>query len=569
MRGMKTSLYCVVLLGMLMAVTSTHGHALAEQQDGPGRNPANMASPYVPVDSWVYPAFELLEAKGYVQSAFFDLRPWTRLDCARLIEEAEELTEDQAVDNSVRKTLNSLRQEFAVELKRRAGDRNLEFKVDSTYQRTTLIAGKPLTDGYHFAETLVDDDGRPFGEGTNLYSGIAVRATAGPFAAYVRAEAQRVPSVFTPNAEVQQQIATADFTPFGAAGPQAGFFRGRLLDANVSIAFANNQMTFGQQTLWWGPARSGATLFSNNAEPIDMLRYDRVRPIELPGFLKLLGPIRSQLLIGRLSGAQYVHTAETTFGTPGVALRNQPWINGQKFTFEPTPNFQFGVSRTVLFAGKGAPFTTASFLRSVFSTGNGSEQKDPGDRRSAFDAMYRIPGLRQCLSGYFDGFTDDEPFPLLYPSRSAWISGFVYRCVPRLTHVTFRAEGLISPHRSLFPGFYYFNVHYLSGYTNNRQLIGSWIGREGQGEQLWSTWQISPRSSVELSGRSMNASSEFLHGGSLRDLRASGDIAFGSDWQLHAEDQVEQWHFPLLMAKTQHNNEVTLQLSYRPSGRAK
>jgi len=61
------------------------------------RNVANMASPYVPVESWVYPAFALLAANGYVQSAFFDLRPWTRLDCARLIEEADDLSTDHHV----------------------------------------------------------------------------------------------------------------------------------------------------------------------------------------------------------------------------------------------------------------------------------------------------------------------------------------------------------------------------------------------------------------------------------------------------------------------------------------
>jgi hypothetical protein len=72
-----------------------------------------MASTYVPVDSWVYPAFELLAAKGYVQSAFFDLRPWTRLDCPRLIEEADDLTADQPISNEVAATLRSLKQGFA------------------------------------------------------------------------------------------------------------------------------------------------------------------------------------------------------------------------------------------------------------------------------------------------------------------------------------------------------------------------------------------------------------------------------------------------------------------------
>ncbi len=473
---------------------------------------ANMASTYVPQESWVYPAFERLAAEGYLPTAFFSLRPWTRMDCARLVEEAEGRIPEEPLTADAPTLLQSLKEEFASELARRSGDHNKELRLESLDQRETAIAGRPLTDGFHFAETLVDDDGRPFGEGINIYSGASFRATAGPFAAYIKTEIQRVPSAPT------------------------GFFRGRILEANVSVAFSNNQFTLGRQSLWWGPARSGATLFSNNAEPIDMLRYDRVRPFVLPGFLRLLGPIRAQVLVGRLSGAQFVHPVSTFFGSPGVALRDQPFLHGEKFSFKPTPNFEFSVSRTVIFGGAGSPVNTATFLRSVFSAGTANGKNDPGDRRAAFDAQYRIPGLRRCLTGYFDGFADDEPFPLNYPTESVWLSGFFLRCVPRLPRLTFRAEGLLSPHRDLaFPGFFYFNVHYLSGYTNNRQLIGSWIGREADGQQAWATWHFSPRSSLELSGRSMTVNREFLRGGSLRDLRVAADIAVRPEWQVRVD----------------------------------
>jgi hypothetical protein len=547
---------------MLIAVRQAAGFVAVK--DSSRFDPPNMASPYVPLDSWVYPAFESLADKGYIQSAFFDLRPWTRLDCARLVDEADELTGDQSVDQEVASSLKSLKQEFAPELARRAGARNAEVLIDSLYERTTAISGKPLTDGYHFAETLVNDDGRPFGRGWNNYYGSTARATFGPFAAFIRGEVQRVPEASTPDAQTEQQIALTDFTPEGQAGPASGFLRARLIEASVSFAFANNQFTLGKQQLWWGPARSSSTIFSNNAEPVTMLRYDRVSPMEFGGPLRLLGPIRVQLFLGRLSGAQYVHTDHTTLGSPGHALPNQPWIHGEKFTFEPTPNFQFGISRTVLFAGQGAPFTTGTFLRSIFSTGTGAEESDPGDRRVGFDARYKIPGLRSCMTGYVDGFTEDEPFPPLYPRRSTWISGFALRCFPKPSHFTLRAEGLISPHRDEFPGYYYFNVHYLSGYTNNRQLIGSWIGREGHGEQLWATWQISPRNSVELSGRSMNASTEFLHGGFLRDLNARADFVVRPEWEIHISAQSEWWRFPLLSAREQKDSTFTLQLSYQP-----
>lgn len=555
---------------MCLALTISTVTRSSGQQDSEQRDASNMASTYVPLESWVYPAFERLAAEGYLQSAFFDLRPWTRLDCARLIDEAEDQVGDSPTSPDTLALLRSLRQEFAAELRRRSGERNVEVRLESLNQRVTVISGEPLTDGFHFAETVVDDSGRPFAEGVNVYSGVSFRASAGPLSAYVSAEAQRTPSAPVLSAQAQEQIAAADFTPFAADGPATGFLRGRLLEANLSLAVSDNQFTFGRQSLWWGPARSGSTLFSNNAEPITMLRYDRVRPFELPGFLKGLGPIRVQLLVGRLSGAQYVHTEHTTFGTPGIALRDQPFIHGEKVSFRFTPNLEFGVSRTVLFGGQGAPVNVTTFLRSIFSAATGSEENDPGDRRNAVDAEYRIPGLRQCLSGYFDGFSEDQPFPLAYPTESAWISGLALRCIPHLPHLTFRAEGLLSPHRDLASaGFFYFNDHYLSGYTNNRQLIGSWIGREGHGEQMWSTWQLSPRSSIELTGRGMDVNREFLGGGTLRDLRMTAEFDLHREWQLHVEEQLESWRFPLLSAQQQHNSEFTVQLSYHPPERTR
>jgi hypothetical protein len=37
----------------------------------------NMASTYVPMESWVYPSFDRLATEEYVPSAIVSLRPWT------------------------------------------------------------------------------------------------------------------------------------------------------------------------------------------------------------------------------------------------------------------------------------------------------------------------------------------------------------------------------------------------------------------------------------------------------------------------------------------------------------
>jgi len=38
----------------------------------------------------VYPSLERLAALGYLSTAFLGIRPWTRMECARLLEEMDE-----------------------------------------------------------------------------------------------------------------------------------------------------------------------------------------------------------------------------------------------------------------------------------------------------------------------------------------------------------------------------------------------------------------------------------------------------------------------------------------------
>ena len=38
------------------------------------------------------------------------------------------------------------------------------FRLESVYSRTGYISGTPLRDGFHFAQTQINDFGRPYGE---------------------------------------------------------------------------------------------------------------------------------------------------------------------------------------------------------------------------------------------------------------------------------------------------------------------------------------------------------------------------------------------------------------------
>ncbi len=543
----------------------------AIDSDEKQRNPSNMASTYVPLDSWVYPAFDRLAALGYVQTDFVALRPWTRMECARLVQEAGDRAADEESDAGAAVLYRNLAAEFALELRREDGAANSGMQIESIYNQVVDIAGRPLTDGFHSAQTINNNFGRPYGEGVNSYTGAALRAQAGWFAFYLRGEYQQSGGVPALSPAAQSAIAHADFTPAAAEGPASNVSRFRLLDTYVSVAFKNNQISVGKQSLWWGPNFGGPMLYSDNAEPITMLRYDRVSPFKLPGFLGWLGPMRVQFFVGQLSGYQFMNIPTPgqpgfthIVGQPGISLSPQPYIHGEKVTLNPTPNLELSVARTVIFGGPGFPATLGHFWNSLVSVapGNGGPN-DPGDRRASFDFKYRIPGIRDWLTLYSDSFTNDEVFPLAYPTHSGWSPGVYLAKLPYFHKVDFRAEGAFTPTR-LFPGFFYFDVNWLSGYTNNRELLGSWVGRQGSGYQLWSTCWFSARTTVQANYRSMWVDHSFLQGGSLKDLGLVTNVALSAEFSLQVSAQYERWHFPLLTAGTVSNMTTSFQISYSP-----
>ena len=531
-------------------------------EDGAGGG-TSIASPYVPLDSWVYAAFDRLSALGYAPTAFAGLRPWTRRECARLVEEVGERVEPDGNGEPAR-LYAALAAEFAAEVGD-VGEGGGRAEIDSVYLRSISIAGAPLRDGFHFAQTIVNDYGRPYGEGWNVLGGLSARASSGPFAAYVRAEYQRAPAIPPWPADVQNAIAAADFDPAAPVPPSAAASRLRLVEAYVALQWRHTTFSFGRQSLWWGPGRGGPLLFSSDAEPVTMLRVDQSEPVKLPSIFGRLGPMRTQFFLGRLAGQQFVDTPAGVVGAAGQSFDPQPYVHGEKVSFRPTPNLEFAISRTVLFGGPSFPVTLRSFWDSFLSRSTSNNAGDPGDRRSGFEFSYRVPGLRDRLQIYLDSFTDDEVSPLEFPTHAAWNPGIYLPKIPGLRRLDFRAEGFLTPARSeYFPGFYYYNVRYHAGYTNAGLLLGNWIGREGKGFQGWSTYWFSAQNKVEVSYRQMEVDRSFLRGGRLQDFRVAGQWSVRSNLAVSASVQHERWNFPLLSAAARSNTAAAVQLTYQP-----
>jgi membrane-associated phospholipid phosphatase len=551
---------------------------------GERRSPANMGSPYVPLNSWVYPAFERLAAMGYVPSAMLGMRPWTRLECVRLLEEAQ--TRMGSVEGngpkSAAKIISSLEREFSNELVQLSGGSNRNLELNSLYTRVTGISGQPLTDGYHFGQTIINDNGRPYQEGFNAIAGFTGWGTAGPLVGYIQGEYQHAPSAPALPLAARQVIGQADSLPTMPALATPSVDRFRVVEGYVGLDWENWQVTAGKQNLWWGPGDGGPMMFSDNAEPVNMVQINRVTPFKLPSFLGWIGPMRVQFFIGQLGGQQF------TFGEPtgllgqwGTSLSDQPMIDGERLSFKPTPNLEFGFGLTTLFAGAGVPLTWTTFGRTLFSTstgnpgcyyiGPGCSSIDPGDRRSGFDMTYRLPGLRNWVTFYTDSFTDDQFSPVAYFDRSANSAGLYFARLPKLPEFSLRVEGVYTDNPlggNLCCGFYYSNDRYRNGYTDYGNLMGSWIGRDGQGAQAWLTYWESPRNSVQFQYRHQKVDALFIpYGGTLTDAGVKADLQVGPDMSVSAFLQYEKWNFPILRPGPTTDFTTSVQFTYSPHWR--
>jgi membrane-associated phospholipid phosphatase len=535
-------------------------------------SPANQGSPYVPLDSWIYPALDRLTGLGLIDSGFTGLRPWTRRECARMLNDAEEkLTDTGEVNSEAQKLISALEKEFSSETEGKVGSEGGAFRVESVYSRTEHISGMPLTDGYTFAQTQINDFGRPYGEGWSTANGFSAYATRGPWVAYVRGEEQSAPSIPTYSLTTRQTIQQVDQYPqLPPDSPQPSVAQLSLLDAYVGLMLSNWQVSFGKQSLSWGPGDGGSMTLSNNAPPINMFRISRTTPLKLPGVFGWLGPIRTEFFLGQLAGYEFIFSPAGFLGQFGQSLDPQPFIHGQKISFKPTRNFEFGFFRTTIFGGPGYPFTLHSLISSLFTTGNspaGSPDK-PGKRTSGLDLSYRLPYLRNWLTFYAEGLAFDQFSPIAYADRSAWRAGLYLSQFPLVRKLDLRVEGVYTDNPIggfVGHGFYYFNGTWRSGYTSNGNLLGSWIGREGQGAQAWSNYWFGARNRLQFNFRHQKVSQEFIPGGgTLTDVGVRGDYWVRSNLGLSVWVQHERWLFPVIQANATRNVTTAVEIMFAP-----
>ncbi len=589
----------VVLAGLALMAA---GLLAAEQPASPGSGvqaasaandagidcePVTGGAPYIPVDSWIYPAMMRLYALGYVDSVYLGMRPWTRESLGRMLDETENSLEDLnegPIADEAEGIYKALRDELSYDttIDPCAANKGT-FSVESVYSVERGISGTSLHDSYHLGSTIINDYGRPFSNGFNDYSGASGYASFGRFLLYARGEFQGAPSTagYSPTlaAELAADDGTTDYfnptcwmsgtscTPIPynqqttiPAGPIAAATRSRFVEAYVSAQVLNHVISFGKQDDWQGPGLGGAMSYSNNAENIYSFRINRIEPLDVPLLSRLTGLFRYEFLVGPLKGHSYPI---------------DPWVHVEKLSFRPTENVEFGFERTVIWGGKDhEPINIKSFLRSFFSVtapqpAVKNSPQDPGARFGAFDFSYRLPFVRNWLTLYCDSEVHDDVSPIDAPRRASWRPGIYLSHVPGIPKLDLRLEAVSTdPPVSTSNGghFMYYEVIERQGYTNNGQLFGDWIGREDKGGQGWITYHLSGNEWIQLGMRDQKAAKDFISGGTtLGDINFQAVKRVGKDFEINGKFAYEHWKAPVYLPGQQTVTTTTVQLTWFPN----
>jgi Capsule assembly protein Wzi/PAP2 superfamily len=530
----------------------------AESRDEvPARKPAPAGSPFVELDSWIYPALERLGALGYVHAEFLGMRPWTRIECAHLVEEAgEKLATEERIRGDIRASYDALEKEFRQDLNAAEQGSGPSVHVESLYSRTMGIDGRPLHDGYHFGQTIMDDYGRPYAEGVSTINGFSGWGTEGRFTVYVRGEFQQAGASPTYSQEVRNSIAFLDVNPVqpGTFPAQSQF---QLLDTYVAAPVADWNLSFGKQSMWWGPNDGSALLFSDNAEPIYMFRASRIQPIILPWIFRWMGPMKLDAFYGKLSGNQFPP---------------RPLIHGEKISFKPLRSLELGFTRTAEMGGVGRPLTLAAVWHSYLGVDRSSALQpnngNPGKRTGGLDVSWRPPYISNWLTLNLDMLADDDPSPLAAMHRAGYDVGMHLPRVPKIPKLELRFDAVNTdlPIKESRGGhFIYFDSFYHDLYTNKGNLIGSWVGREGTAFLGQSTYWLGARNSVEFAYRHQKVDADFIPGGgTLNDGSVRVNYWLHEDWNLSGAVQYEKWNFPILAATAQTNWTTSLAIGFWP-----
>ena len=402
------------------------------------------SSANIPLNSTIYQDLDKLSGLGLVDSGLQGFRPYTRLEAARLVTEARQNAAGEELLPVVQQLLQRLENELH----------------DQLVELHTLEGGAP--DSYFKPLRSLDleyifqngepsiypkTNARQFSLDYNDYGIDHDQKSSGRLSF---ATELRLDKFFLLEARPLLEIKGGE-----QVDPQ-------LLEGRVALGLGPVEVSFGRQALWWGEGRHGSLVLTNNAKPLDMLRFTNPSPIQLPWIFKYLGPFRFDVFWSRLEKERVV---------------SEPYFAGLRLDVKPLPWFELGASRTIIFGGKGRPNVGWSDFLTILGGKNLNGKVDTSDSVAAIDFRLKFPFLyRAELYGEVGG--EDEAGHWL--ANTAWLGGLFLPRIEPTGRLSLRFEYADLSHVDNNSPVWYRHGIYKSGYTYDQNILGHHVGGAGK-----------------------------------------------------------------------------------------
>lgn len=439
----------------------------------------------VPLGDWAYAALDKLQGFGLIQSDIQGSRPFSRIEVARLIDEAlgRKRASTGGIPPLVEDLLQRLQKDYREELALVGRGTDILAKsflkpVHEIQTGYVYVDGKPRQfvnlgkgDGNYPGSNsgivategtplLYNRDGINFGENSNYYLQFSsMLGYRDFFAGYVE------PILVARQTEGEMGlVGNKNWGPW--TYPLNGYTdatRLDLLKGYGKLSLGKAEIEAGRDSMWWGQGRHGSLLLTNNASPLDMIKLSNPEPITLPWVLSNLGLFKYSVFASRLQ--DYPDPPD-------------PWLGGFRLDFKPHPLFEMGFGLAMQCGGKGVPGLSWSDILKILSF----QSPKNANQLAALDLRMRIPFLRNAEFYMEYGGEDSGGLDFAHPNQivfddDAWLFGLYF---PRLTSdgkADLRLEYTRNAHRvDETPGFWYGHSRYRGGYTNDSMIMGHHMG---------------------------------------------------------------------------------------------
>jgi hypothetical protein len=435
-----------VLLFILLASIPSVGHALPSSD--------------IPLNSSIYPALDKLVGWGLVESSLQGDRPFSRLEAARQIFEAEKKLQLRFAPPAIHQLIRRLQATLA--------DALVEVEGQATSSYFKPLRRAELSYVYQEGEplALVGVAARQFPLNYNNF-GLDYREYHNG-QLLLAAEMRLGPLLldWQPITQIQE----------GGEDADASF---RTLQGKVALGLGLVEVSAGRQSLWWGQGRHGTLLLTNNAKPLDMLRVTNPSPVLLPWVFKFLGPFRFDAFWSRLEKDRTIP---------------EPYFAGLRFDFKPLPILEIGAARTVMFGGEGRPDVDFSEFLTILGGKNLEGGADTSNSLAALDARVRLPFF---WNAEFYGELGGEDEADSFIANTAYLVGLYLPRIEPSGRASLRLEYAdLSRLDNNSPPWYRHGI-YRSGYTYDGKILGHHVG--GAGKDLFAELRLMLPGAVTLS----------------------------------------------------------------------